>query len=359
MTANAKTRVPRTLFPPETRSRVTEEVDPGRVRRILVIRLAAMGDALLTTPLLEVLRSSFPTASIVYLTAVPAAAELLRNNPAVSDVLVSSRRIFEDIARMPPFDLTLDLSGSPVSQSIALCSGAAHRVGAGPASPLGGVPPYTIAARERPAARDILAHFARFTEALGLRRPSRTTRLLLGAEDRSAARLFLDGRADGDSRPWLALQPGCNRARPAWAPESFAELARRIERDLGFRILVLRGPTDRTAVAEEVHRLLGHAAVLAPLLPVRTYAGVLERCSVLVTSEGGAGHVAAALAVPTVALFEQPPTTYWFPYRPRMGMRALASTAGRPLAVKDVRAAVEEALAVGVAQPGVRRRRAG
>lgn len=55
-------------------------------RRILVIQLQQLGDALLTAALLEDVREAFPSATIDYVTR-PLCADLLDGNPFASNIL--------------------------------------------------------------------------------------------------------------------------------------------------------------------------------------------------------------------------------------------------------------------------------
>ena len=59
---------------------MTSALQPSAIKRILVIKLRAIGDVLLSTVVLDNLRSAFPNAAIHFLTEPPAAG-LLKTSP--------------------------------------------------------------------------------------------------------------------------------------------------------------------------------------------------------------------------------------------------------------------------------------
>jgi ADP-heptose:LPS heptosyltransferase len=296
---------------------------------------------LLTTPALQALRAAFPEAFICYLTAVPPGRDILRNNPAVDECLLSAKSVFTDISRLRPFDLVLDFFGNQTTQSICLLSGARYRVGIGSAIPVGGLQPYNIAAPGISERDDVFTHFISLTRALGLPDPPTKPILILDDHERGLARAFLRNHGIGPKDRWVALQPGRRGAEPTWSRDKFVTLGDNLRRNLGRPILVFQGPDDRTSIAEEVCGRLGKDAILVSGLPIRHYAAVLERCALFVASEGGASHIAAALGVKSIILFTASSASYWFPYKSEDGMIALEEMAGQDLPAEDVVRAAE------------------
>ncbi len=64
-----------------------EILSPDSEIRILVVRLGAIGDVLMTSPVAQVLRESFPRAHLAWLVE-PLSASLVRANPYVDEVIV-------------------------------------------------------------------------------------------------------------------------------------------------------------------------------------------------------------------------------------------------------------------------------
>jgi len=55
--------------------------------RIIVIALGGLGDILMTTPMIKVLRSAYPKAKIDTITMLPSSYEILKNNPNLNNVI--------------------------------------------------------------------------------------------------------------------------------------------------------------------------------------------------------------------------------------------------------------------------------
>jgi ADP-heptose:LPS heptosyltransferase len=319
-----------------------QAIDFTSIHRILVIRLACMGDVLLTTPVLRGLRTAFPKSFITYLTSVAAARDILKNNPDVNECLLRTKTTFEEIPRMPPLDLALDLFGGSTQQMICLLSGARYRVGPGSAPPIGHLRPYNITVPAAAKPRHVIDHFLGFTRAIGLPDPPLKTVLILDEAERDFARTFLERRGINHQDRWIALQPGKNAEEPLWSADKFVALTRGLTRRFGYPIFIFQGPDDRTPIAEEVWKRAGSGVALLPGLPLRHYAAVLEQCTLFVASEGGAGHIAAALGVKTAVIFTAPGISHWFPYTREQGMVALQELPGQNLPVQNVFAAIEE-----------------
>jgi heptosyltransferase-3 len=103
--------------------------------RILITRLRFIGDVVLTTPVIRVVRENFPHAYIAYL-ADKDAITLLENNPYLDELIPFDFNwgIFEQgkfilMLRAKKFDLVIDLFGNPRSAILSFLSGAKTRIG--------------------------------------------------------------------------------------------------------------------------------------------------------------------------------------------------------------------------------------
>jgi ADP-heptose:LPS heptosyltransferase len=157
----------------------------------------------------------------------------------------------------------------------------------------------------------MLGNFACFARALRLPDPSDRTTLVLTEGEGAQAASFLEEHRIAAGRPWLAMQPGIRDVNPPWGTEKFVVVARRFCERHGFPVLVFQGPSDVTPIARDVCAALGRGALLVRPMAIRRWAAVLERCSLALTSEGGTGHVAAALGVRTLVVSTTPNTSYW------------------------------------------------
>ena len=112
-------------------------------RKILLIKLSAVGDVVQTMPVLNALRRRYPSAQIDWL-VTPAIAELLRHNPAISNVIEFARDDWSKPWTLTPFvnyarlaarlradgyDLVVDMHGQFRTAVFVLATGAPVRIG--------------------------------------------------------------------------------------------------------------------------------------------------------------------------------------------------------------------------------------
>ncbi|HEU5318654.1 MAG TPA: glycosyltransferase family 9 protein [Chloroflexota bacterium] len=293
--------------------------------RILVIRLGLIGDGVLLTPALRLLRDNFPDARIDVL-VTPPQRELLSGLRTVDRLLVWDagdlgeprlalqprrwRRALETARaiRAERYDAALSCYGA-LASAIALASGAPRRIGyAGEALP------FTLT-RALPGARwdrpwhdaEYNVEVVRALDATGVTPPTELT-LPDGAPPAA-----LEGLEPRDG-PLVVLHTGAVNGRAKrWPFVHWEELVSRLRAD-GCRLLFVGADNEDRRFALDVARagenLVGQTS-LAEL------ARVLARADVLVTADSGPMHVANALGTPVVALFGPTDPVIYAPFQPQ------------------------------------------
>ena len=108
-------------------------------RRILIVRLSAIGDVILTMPVLNALRDRFPGALLAWAVQEPAAS-LMRGHKALDELVSLPRRFLKSPSivwrlyrrlRTLRFDVSIDAQGLTQSALVARLSGARRRIGFG------------------------------------------------------------------------------------------------------------------------------------------------------------------------------------------------------------------------------------
>ena len=112
-------------------------------RKILLIKLSAVGDVVHTIPVLNKLRRRYPMAQLDWL-VTPAIAELLRHHPAITNIIEFEREAWSTPWRLTPFasyarlaaklraaayDLVVDMHGQFRTAALTLAAGAPARIG--------------------------------------------------------------------------------------------------------------------------------------------------------------------------------------------------------------------------------------
>lgn len=330
-------------------------------RAIAVVKLSSLGDVVHATPVVEALADAFPAARITWVVERREAA-LLHGHPRLAEVVSVDTRAWRR-ARTPSavlgvaralrevrarlragrFDVALDLQGLVKSGVVTAATGAPVRIGLQPGlcrERLNGVftnrhvtPP--------PAARHVVERYLALLEPLGVtpgrpvfRLPARESADARVEEFFASAGLKPHGRV-------VVLNPGAGKPAKRWPMERFVELAARLGREAGARVLVLWGPSEEPA-ARAIAQAPG--AVLAPRTDLDELIAMARRASVLVAADTGPLHVAAAVGTSCVGLYGPTSAERNGPYGP--GHRTVTAGDGRmaSIAVEPVVAAVREVL---------------
>ena len=142
------------------------------------------------------------------------------------------------------------------------------------------------------------------------------------ADRRAAGRERL--RALGLRERPVAVHPGSGSPAKNWPVERFVEIVRRL-RAAGREAVAVFGEADVDAAAVFA-RELPDLPVLAGLTLVEL-AGALAECGAFLGNDSGIAHLAAAVGVPTTALFGPSDADVWAP-RGRGGVRVLRAPEG-------------------------------
>lgn len=154
----------------------------------------------------------------------------------------------------------------------------------------------------------VLDEMLQLVGQLGCRTLSRKMTLATLPRDEEQLTAFWQRHPAADSANYLCLNTGGTSGASAakdWPTEYFTELARRLANELGRTVLVICGPSER-ATAQRIVADAAHPRVLSladePLSIGLTKAAI-RHASLIVTTDSGPRHFAAAFGVPCLALF--------------------------------------------------------
>ena len=301
-------------------------------RRILIVRLSAIGDVVMASGLIPALRARFPEAHIAWL-AEPAVRDLLAANPRLDEVILWPRAEWQRLwrerrygelvrailsfvreLRARRFDLVLDLQGLLKSGLWAWLSGARQRIGIG--SREGAQWLMTEVLPRHSADQRIGSEYRMLARELGAKDADFHMDLALADADRLAAvallREVLNAGAAGAPSGFIAIAPFTTRPQKHWFEERWAELVSRLHATSGLPVLMLGGPSDREAAARIAAACVAAACITtaAPGLidltgrtRIAATAAIIGQARLLIGVDTGLTHMGIALSVPTIALF--------------------------------------------------------
>jgi heptosyltransferase-2 len=280
-------------------------------KRILIIKLAAMGDVLRTTTLLRGLRRAYPDCHITWLTE-PNVVPMLQGVREI-DRLLAYR--FESVLplRHESFDHLYCFDKEPKAVALAMEVHAEERIGFG-------MTKYGNVAALSPSSEYMFA--LGINDSLKFRINTKTYPELIFecaglpyaepqeyilpdlSTEIEEGKTFLQslGVAPGAIKVGLNTGAGDIFAPKKWTEEGYAELSDRLTRDLGATVLLLGGPAET-----ERNARIAKAAACTPINTgthhdIRRFAGIVGNLDLMVTGDTLAMHIAIGLKVPVLVL---------------------------------------------------------
>jgi ADP-heptose:LPS heptosyltransferase/GT2 family glycosyltransferase len=113
-------------------------------------------------------------------------------------------------------------------------------------------------------------------------------------------------------KEYVVLAPGTGQPGKFWIEERWAELARRIETELGWSV-VLTGPASETDFLNRIQRQASGCQIWT--CGLRELGTLLDRARLLVCCDNGAKHLAVAVGTPSLTLFGPTDERQWGAYR--------------------------------------------
>ena len=259
--------------------------------RAAIIRMRSLGDCVLTTPAINLLKRCRPDLS-VGVSVEERYRTIFEGNPAVNEILAPT---WQAVRRWKP-SLCLNLHGGTRSQWITALSGARWRAG--------------FANHDTTIAYNI--KIPRAQRILGVNRTVHAAERIASAffalgvpmQEVPRAQLFT---AEPPLKPrYAVLHPFAATPENQWPAERFCEVAR-------YLALWKITPLFLAAEDEDARPFAAHEVVQGKLNAAKA---LLSKASVFIGVESGPAHMAAAFGVPSVVLFSNKSNpAVWSPWR--------------------------------------------
>lgn len=291
-------------------------------RRILIVRLSAIGDVVRALPALEALRRTDPEAHIAWLVEDRAAAAVV-GHPALDAVYVFERKRVSAMLRWPwqwrrvfryllsliaelrrrPYDLVIDLQSLLKSGLLTRATGAPERVG-------------FVRAHCREPANVLFTNRKVDPGDTRLPRIERNLRAIAELAPAESWAPQATWHGDPDAELWaggvmetfgahapIILHPGTSRAEKWWWPSCWAAVGDALREATGRPVLLTWGPGERPAADAVAEAMYGPAQVVSETTTLHHLVALITRAACFVTTDNGPMHLAAMTDTPVVGLF--------------------------------------------------------
>jgi 3-deoxy-D-manno-octulosonic-acid transferase/heptosyltransferase-1 len=293
---------------------------------ILIVKLSAIGDVVHTLPLLEVLRTNFPQARIDWVVEEEA-GQIIKGHPMLDHVLVSRRKAWQKNIAKPrertaalhevlrfirelrshKYDLVIDLHGLFKSGILTGLSKAKRKIGF-----TGGREGSSLFLTERPYYVDYDQHaldrYLRTIDYLGCTMYPWKGDIPVEPSDKDTIENFMLEN-NLQTKRLVAINPMARWKTKLWEPDRFTLLADIVQKELNLKVVFTGSQQDRVVIDEIVGGMKTIPLDLAGRTTLKALAYLYSKCELLITTDTGPMHMAAAMGCSVVALFG--PTAPW------------------------------------------------
>jgi len=308
------------------------DIPAGKIRRVLIVRLSAMGDVLHTLPAVHALREALPEAFIGWLVEERWAELLCAPGTARRGPRSSARPLVDEVhtvnlkqwgkspfsistaqriamvwndVRGANYDVAVDLQGAMRSAVLARYSGAHAVYGAADPRESPASLWYTRKAvvRGRHVIEQNLSVAESVLQSMGVPPPRRAivadSRCILPRDSQADCRIE-QRLAESGIRELTILNPGAGWGAKRWPAERYGEVARKLAAQ-GLRSILNYGPGEEELVRAAETASGGTA--LAMSCTITELIALTRRARMFIGGDTGPLHLAAALQVPVVAIY--------------------------------------------------------
>jgi heptosyltransferase-3 len=264
--------------------------------RVAVVRLRSLGDCVLTTPALDILKRARPDLRIAVVVEDRFRA-VFERNPDIETLLRPSWR--ELRAWSPEF--CLNLHGGSASARLTALSGARTRAGFAHFRW-----PWLYQVRI-PRVQQIMGEERAFHSAEHI--ASAMFYLGVPRVEVPRARLFTATpfAACSNARAYAVIHPVASQPDKTWHAAGFLRAARFLRESLDLDPVFIAGPGEDLGDFREYRTVIG-----APLGEIKS---LLSGAALFLGNDSGPAHMAAAFGLPVVAIFGASDPAIWHPWR--------------------------------------------
>jgi lipopolysaccharide heptosyltransferase II len=290
-------------------------------RKILIRGPNWVGDAVLAIPALKAIRSNFPETEITLLVR-PWVAGLFTSAPFIDKVwtepkptkLGDWKRITRDI-RAFEFDMALLLPNSFESALMMFLARVPNRIGY---ATDGRTWMLTNPIEPSTGTQHQVHYYLDLAKAIRAETEHPSIEIEATDEERESARRLLAEEGIPRGTRFLVLNAGAAYgSAKRWHEDRFADVANILASEMNLSVALIGSESERPIADVIRAHMKRHSAILNGRTSLETLIGVLAESSLMITNDSGPMHIAAALGVPTVAVFGSTDERVTSPFGPR------------------------------------------
>lgn len=294
-------------------------------KRILVIKLIAIGDLVVALPTIKTLRKSFPDVYLSML-VTPRVKEVVEGLPYLDKIIYYDilgkdkgiRGLFKIISllKKEQFDLVIELDHYyRITSIITFFAGIKNRVGFDlPKQGRRGLVtikiPYLVDVHEVEA-------FLETAKGIGADISDKElVKIWTSAEDKEHIDKFLKEAGVTEEDFLVGIHPGTGPSATSrrWAPEKFGKLADWLIKEKNAKVIFTGANSELELINESIKVMTSKPIIAAGKINLKQFAELCHRCLLFIGVDTGPLHIAAAMKTKVIGLYGPNTPLKWGPY---------------------------------------------
>ncbi len=306
-------------------------------KKILIINPFGIGDVIFSTPLIEILKKHFPGCFIGYV-CNKRVSELIRTNPFLDKIFVYEKDDYRQIWKRSKikclmkalsflrnigkekFDISIDLSLGYQYSMLFRIMGIKKRVGfnyRGRGKFL--TDKIDIGSFDNKHVAEYYLNVLRLLD-IDVSKYRVSPRIYTSELSALFGEKFLKENGIAKADILIGMVPGCgaswgnDAALRRWDRKNFTALAARLMEKYHARIVLL-GNSEEAGICEDIRKYAGGGIInYCGKTSIEKLVGIMSKCGVVITNEGGMLHIAAGMGIRTVSIFGPVDEATYGPY---------------------------------------------
>lgn len=297
---------------------IKQKIKENRIKNIYINLIDRLGDTVMATPMIDAIRNRFPNSQIVILTS-KIGHEVLKNNPLIDEIIIINNNwISQSLVNMPRFlkgfnksyfkkikelrnrriDLLIEVKGdfrNIIFFDIWLK--AKYLAGyslSGFGWMLDWEMQYPKDAHETEVRLNIAKKLGAYTKNL---KPN----FFLSDRDKDAIRIFLNKNSVNDNDFKAVLHITGTWAPRLWPVESFAEIAKKLQKKFNAKIFLIIAPGEEKFFEEFSKFFCQAISTIELTIPEK--AALIKESDLFLGNDSGPAHIARSVKTPLVAIY--------------------------------------------------------
>ena len=277
-------------------------------KRILIVRTDRLGDVILSTPVIENLRSRFPKSHIAFMCR-PYTKDAIEGNPYLNEVIIYDKYSqhkglggtirFVKLLRKKQFDWAIILHPTNRSHLVTFLAGIPMRIGWN--KDMSFLLTKRVPHTKQQGKKHEMEYTLDILRELNIPVVSKNLYFPISPQAKKKVDEILNLYGIEKEERFVVVHPSASCPSKRWPDENFSELVSMIKDHLNLNVIVIAAPTEKQHGQKIIEE--NDVVDIRGKLPIAQVGALLKKSSLFISNDSGPVHIAASLKIPVISIF--------------------------------------------------------